>query len=100
MLLHLDPKRLDQSAVLNSRWAGGFATAAIETKIEVTLHVLGQLDPPVGDRPHQIDPSARAVIFIPGFEIRGTRCGAKPTMDAIEKSLVVDPASDARKRGC
>jgi hypothetical protein len=100
MLLHLNSKGLDQTTILNSGWTGGFATAAVEAQIKVTFDRLGQFEPPIGDRSHQIDSPARAVIFVSRFQIGGTRRSTKAAMHAVEKSLVINAAPHARDRGC
>ncbi len=95
-LLHRHAEGLDQLAILHARWAGRFAAAAIQAQLQMPPHIVRQRQPAVGHAAHQIDSPARAVVFVAGLQIRGTRRSAKPAMDAIQK-----PAdSRSPRRGC
>src|SRR6185437_12195165 len=54
-------------------------------------HFMIQLQPPVGDRPHQVDAASRAVVFVAQLDIGRARGRTQPAMDAIQEQLVVDP---------
>ncbi len=90
-------KGLDQPAVLDSRRAGGLATAAVEAQIEVFFDFGAELEPAVDNRPHEIDSPARAVVFVARFEISRTGGSAQTAMHAVEKFLIVNLAPDPRR---
>ena|GEM_PF-2424487 len=97
-LLHFDAEGFQQSAVLNSTGAGGFAAAAVEAGIEVSLDGGRQLKSSVDDGAHEVDATARAIIFIAGFDIGGAGCGAESAVDTVEKAVVGDGLSEDRER--
>lgn len=97
-LLHFDSKGFQQSAVLNSAGAGGFAAAAVEAGIEVSLDSRGQFESAIDDGSHQVDASAGAIIFVSGFHVGWTGCGAESAVDAVQKAVVWDGLSEDRER--
>src|SRR5262249_48069462 len=89
---------LNETAVLDSRRAGGFTTAAIEAEGEGLFDFTGQFESAVPHGPHQIDAPAGAVILVPRFQIRRTRRRAESAVNAIEELFVVDCRAYARGR--
>lgn len=90
LLLDFDTERFDQPAILHARRAGRFAAPAVEAEIQMSADLVGQFQPAVGDRPHQIDSPARAVVFVAGLQIRRARGGAQTAVDAVQEPFVVD----------
>src|SRR5205823_12876965 len=90
-LLHVDAEWLDQLAVLHAGRTRGFARPAIEAEIDVPLHLLVQLDPPIGHGAHEVDAAARAVVLISQLDVGWTRRRTQAAMDAVEKQLVINP---------
>ena len=83
-------KRLDQLAILNTGRASRLAGAAVQAQIEMASHFVVAIQPAIGDRSHQIDSTTRTIVLVPKLDIRRTGCGAKSTMDAIQKQVVVN----------
>ena len=54
------------------------------------LHLVGQLESPVGDGAHQINASPRTVILIAQFDVRWACRSAKTTVHTVEEVLVLD----------
>ena len=78
-----DLERLDHLAVLNARGAGRLAGPAIEAELEVLAHARPHRQPTVGDRPHQVDSSARAVVLVASLDVGRTARRAEPAVDAF-----------------
>ena len=98
VLPHLDPKWLDQSSILHAGRTSRFAATAIKTQIEVSFDGIGQFKPPISDSSHQINPPSWTVILVSRLQIRRTGGCAQTAMNAIQKPLVVNPASHACDR--
>ena len=49
-----------------------------------------QLQPAVGDGPHQVDAAARAVVLVARLDVRRARGRAQAAVDAVEQQLVVE----------
>ena len=92
------PKRLDEAPVLDARWAGGFATAAVETEVERAFDFGRQVEPTIDNRAHQIDAATGAVVFVARFEIGRAERRTQPTVDTVEKLFVVDVTPGTRWR--
>ena len=86
--MHLDAKRLNKSAVLNSTRAGCFATATVETQIEMMADLFRQIQSTVDNGSHQINAASRTVVFVAGFDIGGTGSRTKSTVHAVQKPIV------------
>ena len=97
-LLHFDSEGFQQSAVLDTAGAGGFAAAAVEAGIEVTLDSGSQLQSSIDDSSHEVDATAWAVVFIAGFDICGAGSGTESAVDAVEKAVIGDGLSEYRER--
>ena len=87
---HRDAKRLDQLAVLHAGGTGGFAGAAIEAELEMPLDARRELQPPVGDGPHQVDAAARTIVLVASFDVRRAGRRAEAAVDAVEQQVVVE----------
>ena len=87
---HRHAEWFDQLAILHARGASGFAGAAIEAKFQMSPHRWFEFEASFGYCPHEMDTTARSVIFIPRFQIGGAARGTKPAMDAVQKELEID----------
>ena len=59
-----------------------------ETAIDVLTKRLGSICyPAFGNRAHQVEPSAWAIVLVAGYYVSRTRLQAEPAMDASEKFL-------------
>ena len=88
--LHVDPKGLDQLAVLNAGGTGCFAGPAIEAEFQMPPYMLIQWQAFIGDCPHQVDTAARTVIFVSQFGVGRTSRRAKAAMDTIQEVVVIN----------
>src|SRR5262245_9809181 len=98
----MDAKWFDELAVLHAGGTGGFTGPAIQAQIEVTAHLTIELKPAIGHGAHQVNSSARTVVFIAQLHIGGTSRGAQPTMNAIQEQFIIDIGGlgrDYRQRG-
>ena len=93
-LLHLDTKWFDQPAVLHARGTRRFAGSAVEAQFQVMLDGIGQLDATIHHAAHQIDASARTVVFVAGLEVRRARRRTQPAMHTTHEVAVVDIRPD------
>lgn len=96
-VLHFDAEGFEESAVLNAAGAGCFAAAAIEAGVEMSADGLGERQSAVDNRTHQVDATAGAIIFIPGFDVCGTSSCAEAAVDAVEETFVRDGLADDRQ---
>ncbi len=76
------PRILDEPVVCHATRTCGFACTAIEAAIQMRLPGRGVLDLARMQTKHQPDAPARAVGFVGGFEIRGTRRQAQTALHA------------------
>jgi hypothetical protein len=88
LVLHFDAKWFQQSAVLNSAGAGGFAASAIEAGIEMSADGGGEFESAIDDGSHQVNSASRAIIFVAGFDVGGAGSRAKSTVDTVEEPIV------------
>ena len=96
-LMHLNSKRFNQSTVLNTARTSRFATATVQTQIQMMPHFVGQIEPSIDHGSHQINASSRAVIFIARFDIRWTRRRTKAAVHAVQKSIIRNRLPDHRQ---
>ncbi len=78
-----DLEGLDDLAVLDPRRAGGLAGPAVEAEVEVLPDLGRGANPPISDRPHQVDPAPGAVVLVGRLDIRRAARGAEPAVDAV-----------------
>jgi hypothetical protein len=95
---HADAERFDQPAVLHARRACCLATAAIEAQVEVPFDGRPQFEAAIRHGSHQIDAAPWAIVLVPCFEVRRAGRRAQATMDAVEKTAVIDIRADAFAR--
>lgn len=72
----------EEVSVGDAAGAGGFAGAAAEAKVEVPDGGAVWGKAPRGEGTHQVDASARGIVFVAGFEIGGAGGEAEAAMDA------------------
>lgn len=100
-LLHFDAEGFEESAVLDSAGAGGFAAAAVEAGVEVSLDSGCEFESAIDDSAHEVDASAGAIVFVTGFDVGRAGGGTESAVDAVEKTVVGDGLSEDRERaGC
>ena len=63
---------LQQRPVLDPARAGRFARATAQAEIDVAHGGIGEGEPPVVQRAHQVNPAARRIILVAGLEVGGT----------------------------
>lgn len=80
--------RLQQLPILNTRGARQFARPTSETPVDM-LPKRGRslLQPPLGHRPHKINPPPRPIILIPRNHVRRARFETQPTMNAGQQLI-------------
>jgi hypothetical protein len=88
--LHGHAERLDQLAVLHARRARRLAGPAIQAQFQMPPHFVIELQPAIGHRTHQVDPAARAVVFVAQFGIRRAGGGTQAAVHAVQEQLVID----------
>ena len=100
--LERDFEGLDDLAVLNSRGTCRFARAAIKAELEMPPHTGSNLQATVGNRAHQVNSSARAVIFVARLNVGRTARRAEPAVDALliphVRDLLRQPLEVDRRR--
>src|SRR2546423_3626581 len=85
ILCNLGTRSLEQMSVLNSRRTCRFTGATTETAIDVGLKRRRiRLQPPFLHRAHQVDATARTVIFIRGRHVGWTRFETQPAVNTGE----------------
>jgi hypothetical protein len=60
---YLPPRSFHQLSVLDTRWAGSFASATIEAEVDVPHEALTQSQPARFHLNHLVDPPARRIHF-------------------------------------
>src|ERR1044072_1002455 len=84
----LETSCLQKLSVLNAGRASRFARATPETAVYVSLkRSRSARETTFFDRAHEVDASARPIVFVGGSDICGTRFETQPAMNAGENFL-------------
>src|ERR1700722_7600386 len=74
---------------MNAGWAGGLASAASETQIEMARGVIVEIETSFGKRLHQIASAARRVHLASSYNVGRACLGAESAMHTVEQQVVV-----------
>src|ERR1043166_5988653 len=81
---------LQQRAVLHAARTRHFTRAAAQTKIDMPNRIVTECRASVLERTHEIDASARRIVFVPGFQVSRARGKTEAAMHAGEGFLLVE----------
>src|SRR4051812_3905125 len=99
-LLDVRAGLLDQRPVPDARWTRGHAGHAAEAAVEVLDDGVRQLDRPVDEPLHQVDPPAgRVHLLLPERPVGRAGRQAETAMDAVGDQLLGDPRHTSTPAG-
>ena len=81
---------LKHPRVVHARRARRLAREAAEAEIHLVAKRLGEIEPPLGDIPHELDASARAVLFELRRVVSRARRQAQAAMDALREHAEIE----------
>ncbi len=69
------------------------AISDFEAEFQMATDFGRELQPTVGDGPHEVDAAAGAVVFVAEFDVGRASGGAEAAVDAVEEEFVVDASA-------